>query len=91
MIKYIDENKKNFDLDNKTKINIFNKLKSILDHDHWYSINERKQIFNNSFEFYFLTKKQKKILLNSLSHNSYNNYQDNYDGADYDEDRRWCD
>ena len=61
MIKYIDENKNNFDLDNKTKSNIFNKLKSILDHDHWYSLNERKQIFNKSCEFYFLTKNKKKF------------------------------
>lgn len=61
MIRYIDENKNNFDLDNKTKSILFNKLKSILDHDHWYSLDERKQIFNKSCELYFLTKKQKKF------------------------------
>lgn len=91
MIRYIDENKNNFDLDNKTKSILFNKLKSILDHDHWYSLDERKQVFNKSCELYFLTKKQKKVLSNSLSHNSYDDYEDNDDGANSDEDRRWCD
>lgn len=91
MIRYIDENKNNFDLNNKTKSILFNKLKSILDHDHWYSLDERKQIFNKSCELYFLTKKQKKVLSNSLSHNSYDDYEDNDDGAYSDEDRRWCD
>ena len=90
MIKYIDENKNNFNLDNKTKNLIFNKITSIIEHDHWYSTKERELIYRKSCELYFLTKKQKGVLSGCLSYKGDDDY--NYDdGANSDEDRRWCD
>ena len=91
LLKLMEENTDKYKIDNKIKNIIYNKSKSIIDHDLWYSKNDRELIYQKACELKFLSKKQK----NSLSYSSINYDDDNCynydDGATSDEDRRWCD
>ena len=78
-------------IDNKIKDNLYNRCKSIIDHDKWYTEEDIDIIYENACKLPFFTNKQ----INSFSYsNILNNNDDEYnydDGATSDEDRRWCD
>ena len=71
------------------KQTLYNRCKSIVDHDEWYTELQRRQIYQEALKCTFFSKKQK----NSLAYSSIINYDDEYydDGATSDENRRWCD
>ncbi len=71
------------------KQKLYNRCKSIIDHDEWYTGKERQQVYLEASKCKFFSKKQK----NSLSYSSIVKRDEEYydDGATSDEDRRWCD
>ena len=97
----IDTYKKIQNPDNITKQQIYNRIKKVIDHENWYSNEQINLIQNKSKELLFFTKKQREAL--TISHrmhainlnHSISNYDQYYcdqdDGANSDEDRRWCD
>ena len=89
--KLINLYKNNKIIDNKIKNNLYNRCKSIIDHDEWYTVKDRHIIHKNACNLYFFSKKQKKSLLysNIIKKDSDDDYCS--DGADSDENRRWCD
>ena len=77
-------------IDHNIKNKIYNRCKSIIDHDEWYSDDDRNSIYQTACNVSFFTEKQK----NALSYSSIvKNYNEEYvyDGATSDEDRRWRD
>ena len=91
VLKLIDLYKNNKIIDFKIKNNLYNRIKSIIDHDEWYTDYDRKMIYENAAVLSFLSNKQKKSLSYSSIIKKYDNSADYYDDADSDEDRRWCD
>ena len=76
-------------MDSVSKQTLYNRCKSIIDHDCWYTKQQRDQIYQEALKCKFFTKKQKDSLAHSSIGNNEYEYED--DGADSDEDRRWCD
>ena len=71
VLQLIQDNKHNYNVDNKIKNIIYNRIKSIIDHDLWYTKDQILQIQNKIGDLYFLTKKQINALKeSSLSINS---------------------
>ena len=90
VLKLINLYKNNKIIDNKIKNNLYNRCKSIIDHDEWYTVEDINIIYENANKLYFFSKKQKKSLTySSIIKNIYEGPYD--DGATNDEHRRWCD
>ena len=60
--KLIDDAMANKYIDNKSKSQLYNRIKSIIDHDHWYSKEDIEQLYNKAQKCLFFTYKQKKSL-----------------------------
>ena len=91
----MDKYKNELQIDVKTKNKIYNRAKSIIDHNWWYTDKQRQLINQKASVLHFFTKKQKKALTFSSIQKNNENYEKNNerydDGATSDEDRRWCD
>ena len=76
--------------DPKVKNSLYNRCKSIIDHDFWYSEIDRTTVAKIANETLTLTPKQKAALKCSCIKPR---DEDDYfsDGANSDEDRRWAD
>lgn len=88
----IEEYKNHRKVPPKINNKIYNKAKFIIDHDRWFSQKVREMIYEKVSRLQFITKKQKATLGYSSLGGSL--YDDDYcydDGANSDEDRRWCD
>lgn len=82
VLQFIEDNKNEINIDNKIKSILFNRMKSIVVHDLWYSKTDREKISKKACELYFFTKKQKE----SLKYSSLGNYEDEGDwsfGSEY--------
>ncbi len=49
-------------LDTKKKCSLYNRCKSIVDHDDWYTKEQRNLIYHHANEISFFSKKQKSSL-----------------------------
>lgn len=78
-----------FSSDSICKQTLYNRCKSIIDHDEWYTEEQRHQIYIEASKCTLFSTKQK----NSLSYSSIIKHEDeDYDdGATSDENRRWRD
>jgi len=78
-------------IDLKIKNKLYSRCKSIVDHDDWYSVEDINIIYKNASQFKFFSNKQKKSLSYSSMIKNKDEEYDYDDGANSDEDRRWCD
>ena len=91
VLQLLDACKKKINIDHNTRNKIYNRCKSIIDHDEWYKNEDRNNVYQAACNLSFFTEKQKDALSYSSIINSDNEEYIYNDGATSDEDRRWCD
>ena len=90
VLELIDSYKSNTNIDAIAKNRLYNRCKSIIDHDEWYTEEQMNSIYDNASTLTIFSKKQKRSLMysNIVKREEYYDYDD---GANSDEARRWRD